>query len=161
MHVMNLFDPTGFVELMNQEKYKSNFKEMSIDFGAKKLGFHIRSMDPKTFTYPYHWHTAEEEVIIIIEGEATVRCNNQFRIVKPGDFIFYNTGPENVHQMYNHTDKICKFLALSNMDEVNDQCFYPDSKKQTSKEGILQDGKIVEYFKDEEDPSIYWPKEKL
>lgn len=162
MNIMNLFDPQGFESGSGakKEKYRGSFKEVSEIFKAKSLSFHIRIMESKTFSYPYHWHTGEEELFIVLEGEATVRCHGEFRKVKEGDLIYYGTGPESVHQMYNHTDLPFKFFALSNIDET-EKCYYPDSKKESSPDGPLQNGVIVDYLKDEEDPSIYWPKDKL
>ncbi len=160
MNIMNLLSDDGYVESKMPKNFEALYKDVSDVFGAKNLGFHLRIMKPKSFSWPYHWHTREEELVIVLEGEATVRNNGEFRIIKKGDLVFYGTGPESVHHMYNHTDKPFKFLMLSH-NSNEDQCFYPDSKKQTDPQGILQNGVVVNYFKDEEDPSIYWPKDKL
>lgn len=162
MNILNLFDTSGFESSSrsHNSKYRGSFKEISETFKAKNLGFHIRIMEAKTFSYPYHWHSGEEELFIVLEGEATVRCNGEFHKVKEGNLIYYGTGPESVHQMYNHTDRPFKFLALSNVDH-NEKCYYPDSKKESSPDGPIQNGVVVDYLKDEEDPSIYWPKDKL
>lgn len=162
MNITNLFDTDDFVSgsRSNNPNYKGSFKEVSEAFKAKNLSFHVRIMEAKTFSYPYHWHTGEEELFIVLEGEATVRCNGEFKKVKAGDLIYYGTGPESVHQMYNHSDLPFKFFALSNVDET-EKCYYPDSKKESSPQGPIQNGVVVEYLKDEEDPSIYWPKDKL
>lgn len=159
MNIINLFDTNDFVKA-GKEKHRGSLKDVSKNFDAKKLGFHLETLDPKMFSCPYHWHEGEEELFIILEGEVTIRCNGEFRIVKKGDLIFYNTGPDSVHQMYNHTDQPCKFFALSN-DGGPDACHYPDSKKHSSLYGYVQNGVEVDYYKDEEDPSIYWPKDKL
>ncbi len=160
MKITNLFDPTGFINSDQRINYKKSYKEISVSFGAKNLGFHLQILEPKNFTYPYHWHTGEEELFVVIEGSATVRCNGEFKIVNSGDLIYYNTGPENVHQMYNHTDLPFKYLALSNNDPA-EMCYYPDSNKENAQGSVTQNGIKVDYFKDEEDPRIYWPKDKL
>ena len=160
MNIINLFAKEGFVTGQTREKYKSTYKDISENFGAKNLGFHTKIMEPKTFSCPYHWHTGEEELVIVLEGEATVRNNGEFRIIKAGDLIYYGTGPESVHHMYNHTDQPFKYFVLSNMI-IEEKCFYPDSKKENDQGLVTQNGVKVEYFKDEEDPGIYWPKDRL
>lgn len=74
--------------------------------------------------------------------------------------IFYNVGPESVHNMYNHTDKVFKYLAISNNSDT-DACEYPDSKKINKSGVITQNGQVVNYFKDEENPAQYWPEHAL
>lgn len=160
MNVMNLFENDGFIQQV-RENYQSSYKHIAEKFGAKKLGFYMKILEPKKFSCPYHWHTEEEELVIVLEGEATVRNNGEFRILKPGDLIYYNVGADSVHHMYNHTDKPFKYFVLSNQAPDTDTCYYPDSKKQSSPDGFLQNGVVVDYFKDEEDPSIYWPKDRL
>jgi len=160
MNILNLFDTEGFVTGNQREKYRSTYKDISENFDAKNLGFHLKIMEPKTFSCPYHWHSGEEELVIVLEGEATVRNNGEFRIIKPGDLIYYGTGPESVHHMYNHTDKPFKYFVLSNQ-VPSESCFYPDSKKKNDQGVVTQNGVKVDYFKDEEDPSVYWPKEWL
>lgn len=162
MKIMNLFDPNGLMPSNYGPKYNGAEKEMSKEFGTKNLGFHLEVMNPKTFSCPYHYHTEEEELCIVVEGEAVVRHNGEFRKVKAGDVIYYGTGAENAHHIYNHTDKPFKFFALStNFPE--ESCYYPDSNKKLDRKArlITQNGEKADYFKDEEDPSKYWPEHAL
>lgn len=162
MKIVNLFGSDGFEKEKHNESYSYSMKKIASVFGAKKLGFNIEVMDPKTFSCPYHYHTLEEELILVIEGEATVRCNGEFRRVKAGDLVFYGMGPDAAHNMYNHSDQPFKYFVLSSQaaDEV---CYYPDSNKKYERFGrlVTQNGIKAEYFKDEEDPAKYWPKEWL
>ena len=79
MNVVNLFDSVGFEKEKHNESYSYSMKKLASVFGATKLGFNIEVMDPKTFSCPYHYHTQEEELVLVLEGEATVRCNGEFR----------------------------------------------------------------------------------
>lgn len=162
MNIVNLFDPTGLIDSSYGPKYSAAEKEIAKSFEAKNIGFHLEVMNPKTFSCPYHYHTKEEELCIVIEGEAIVRNNNLFRKVKAGDLIYYGTGIDSAHHMYNHTDKPFKYFVLSTKfgDEL---CHYPDSKKTLDKKNrtVTQNGVAADYFKDEEDPSIHWPAEVL
>ena len=100
MNVVNLFDSEGFEQKKHNESYSYSMKKLASVFGATKLGFNIEVMDPKTFSCPYHYHTQEEELVLVLEGEATVRCNGEFRKIKAGDLVFYGIGPDSVHNMY-------------------------------------------------------------
>lgn len=161
MNIVNLLtdlaNSSKLKRIDDQPAYTGWVANLSQQFGAKKLGFHLEIMDPKTFSAPYHYHTEEEEMFYVIEGEAIVRRENKFQKVGPGDVIFYEVGPQSVHNMYNFTTRPFKFLAISINDPENDACFYPDSRKRTEGKDIVQDGTVVPYFKDEEAPNQYWP----
>ena len=160
MNILNILNENLKI-MAGQPNYTGAVLELKEKFGAKKLGFHVEVLDPKNFSCPYHFHEHEEELFYVLDGEAIVRCNGKFRKVGPGDLIFYSVGPDTAHNMYNHTDKPFKFLAISNNDPGNDVCHYPDSKKHTTKYGVMQNGIDVNYFKDEEDPAKYWPENAL
>lgn len=162
MQIFNLFQNLK----MELENYGPRFSgaelKLSQLLSAKNLGFHLEVLDPKTFSSPYHWHDKEEELCIVIEGEAILRKNNEFKKVRAGDLIYHGTGLETAHHMFNHTDKPFKFFALSTRaaDEI---CGYPDSRKTLDRKNrkVTQDGVEVDYWKDEEDPTKYWPAHAL
>ena len=160
MNSLNLFNAQNLRIVDKQPHYTGAVLELAKIFGAKKLGFHFEVIDPGNFSAPYHYHEQEEELFVVLEGEAIVRQAGRFRRVGPGDVIFYPVGPETAHNMYNHTDKPFKFLGISNVTDL-DVCHYPDSKKMSSETGYLQNGQEVPYYTDEEDPAKYWPAHAL
>ncbi|HUP56732.1 MAG TPA: cupin domain-containing protein [Bdellovibrionota bacterium] len=130
--------------------------------GAQKLGFNVSILPPGQFTCPYHFHHSEEELFLVLDGKCMLRQAGKFREVGKGDLIFFTTSPEGAHQFYNHTSEPCTLFAISTKDPL-EVAEYPDS-------GKIMVGKLrkvfkaedtVEYLRDEEDPSVYWPKEFL
>lgn len=158
MHILNILKEA--VIPAGRQNYKGGVLELAQTFGAKNLGFHVETLDPKNFSCPYHYHEQEEELFLVLEGEAIVRINNKFRKVGPGDIIFYEVGETSAHNMYNHTDKPFKILCISNNSDT-DVCHYPDSQKRNESGQVTQNGAVVDYFKDEEDPALYWPPHVL
>ena len=126
-NIINL-ESLKYVPAQAGEHYQHQSAPLASEMGAKKLGFHAEILEPKAFSSPYHFHHSEEELFLVIEGQATLRQANQFRIVKQGDLIFFTNSPEGAHQFYNHTNQPFKFLALSTMDPL-EICEYPDSNK--------------------------------
>ena len=124
--------------------------------GARKMSFCIRVIPPGKFAIPYHFHHHVEELFLILEGEATLRQHDHRRIVKQGDLLFFPTGPEGAHQLYNHSDKPVKYLDLTTTSE-RDICEYPDTDKMLVQEvGCFQKKDKVDYWKGEESPSPFW-----
>jgi uncharacterized cupin superfamily protein len=125
-------------------------RQSSKTMGAEKISFFIRVIPPGKFAIPYHFHHRAEEMFLILEGEATLRQNDQRRIVAGGDLLFFAAGPEGAHQLYNHTVRPVKYLDLTTRSE-GDFCEYPDSGKSSRD---LKDKR--DYFRGEETPSPFW-----
>jgi len=144
-------------------KYEVAPAACSESMGAKKLGFNVGALKPGEFSCPYHFHHSEEELFIILEGKAMLRMNNNYREVKKGDLIFCSASPEGAHQLYNHTDDVCKYFALSNENDEFEVGEYPDSKKILVRKArkVFEVKSEVDYYKGEENMAAFWPKEIL
>jgi uncharacterized cupin superfamily protein len=131
--------------------------------GAKKLGWNVSILRPGQFSCPYHFHHSEEELFIVLEGKAMLRQADRFREVSKGDLIFFANSPEGAHQLYNHTDQPFRYFALSNCNDDLEVAEYPDSKKVIVRKirKLFEAATAVEYYKGEEDPSKFWPKEHI
>jgi uncharacterized cupin superfamily protein len=128
----------------------------SFDIGSKLLYFDIGELPPGGFSCPYHYHSDEEEVFIVIEGEAQLRQHNKKEIVRKGDLIFFKSGLEGAHQLYNHTDAPFKYLDLSTNRDTG-YCEYPDSKKINIGNGhIYKHEDQVDYYEGEEGIPEFW-----
>ncbi len=162
MNIMNLLDDSNLNPYDYGKRYKGMDKEIASNFAAKDIGFHLEILAPGCFSAPYHFHEKEEELVIVLQGEAMLRENNKFRKVKEGDLIFFPTGKETPHQLYNHSSGDFRYFVLSSKSP-EDICVYPDSRKILDRKlkVVTQDGNPVDYWKDEEDPAIHWPASAL
>ncbi|CQR55260.1 cupin domain-containing protein [Paenibacillus riograndensis] len=70
--------------------------------GSKHLLFEIRSLDPGKYSYPYHFHRSAEEIFVILSGRAMLRTPAGFQELWEGDTVFFESGPEGAHQLFNH-----------------------------------------------------------
>jgi len=151
----------SFEKWAQGSSYGGSELPLASEWGAQHLGFHLETLDPKKFSCPYHRHSGEEELMLVIKGHAVLRQDGDFRRVQTGDLIFFALGV--THQFYNPNDEPFIFFALSNKNAA-DVCEYPDSRKVYDRgaKKIFQDGKPIEdYWTGEEDPASFWPKEWL
>jgi uncharacterized cupin superfamily protein len=95
---------------------------------AKKLGAGYDEVEPGKRGCPYHYHLAQEEMFVILEGEGTLRVAGQMLPVKQGDVVVIPPGPEYPHQFVNTSDKLLKYLSISTLERP-EICVYPDSNK--------------------------------
>lgn len=95
---------------------------------AQKLGASIDTVPPGKRSCPYHFHHAQEEMFIILEGTGTLRVAGEMLPIRAGDVIFIPPGPEYPHHILNTSEAPLKYLSISTR-ESPEICEYPDSGK--------------------------------
>lgn len=95
---------------------------------ALKLGASIDVVAPGKRSCPYHFHYAQEEMFIVLEGEGTLRVAGEHLALTAGDVVFIPPGPEYPHQIINTSGAPLKYLSISTKDSP-EVVEYPDSGK--------------------------------
>ena len=96
--------------------------------GGCQIGCTLYDLPPGKRSYPYHYHTANEEAIYVLEGEGTIRLPEGRKQIRPGDYVALPADRTGAHQVINTSDRSLRYLCISTMiaPEVG---IYPDSKK--------------------------------
>jgi len=89
----------------------------------------IYEIPPHKAAYPYHYHTMNEEVFYILQGQGLLRTPKGEKIVTAGDVIFFPANENGAHKLTNISDT--ENLVYLDFDTCNDidVAFYPDSGK--------------------------------
>ena len=95
---------------------------------------------------PFHCHTLEEEVFVVLGGEGTLRLGDEEIPVRSGNVVARPPGTGVAHT-FRAGDGGLTYLAYGTR-EPGDACFYPDSNK------IALDGVVFRV-----DPLDYWDGE--
>ena len=93
-----------------------------------RIGVSREELPPGKQACPAHYHTQEEEHVLILSGALTVRIGDRRHIMQAGDYVRFAAGAAEAHCLYNHTDAPCTFLMIGD-DHPDDVCVYPDSNK--------------------------------
>jgi uncharacterized cupin superfamily protein len=72
-----------------------------------------------------HYHTREDELIFILEGEVVLRTDGGEQILTAGMCAGFAAGVENGHQFVNRSDRPARYLEISNLD-LEDEAHYPE-----------------------------------
>jgi uncharacterized cupin superfamily protein len=75
----------------------------------------MSEVEPGNKLWPYHTHHANEEWVIVLRGEPTLRTPEGEQALKEGDVICFRRGKEGAHQIINSTDSPIRVLMLSSM----------------------------------------------
>ncbi len=125
--IRNLADVT----LERQERaplYDTLCGGVSDGTAASKLGAGFDILAPGKRSCPYHFHHAQEEMFVVLEGEGTLRVAGEMVPVRAGDVVFIPPGAEYPHQFINTSGAPMKYLSISTQERP-ELCEYPDSGK--------------------------------
>lgn len=108
--------------------YESLAARLAPGTAARKLGASIDTVPPGKRSCPYHFHHAQEEMFVVLEGSGTLRVAGEMLPLRTGDVVFIPPGPEYPHQIINTSAEPLKYLSISTR-ESPEICEYPDSGK--------------------------------
>lgn len=142
--------------------YAANFKGISIALGrdpnsldlAKRHPFDLEivRVPPGKRNFPYHAHSAQWELYLIISGKGSVRHGKGTTEVVSGDaFVF---GPDEPHQLSNtRTEDLIYYILADN--PIGESGYYPDSgkwkvNKSSAADRVVIKGNETDYYDGEE-----------
>jgi len=129
--------------------------------GCERLGLSLWELPPGEAAYPYHYHLAEEEFLLVLRGRPGLRTPDGWRDLEEGEVVAFLRGERGGHQLVNGTEETVRFLVFSGSGEP-DIVIYPDSGKLGAFERLPQGGGLrkmfrmadaVEYFEGETPPA--------
>lgn len=100
---------------------------------------------------PYHSHSAESELYLVVSGKGSIRDKDGSTIVTAGEAFYF--APGEAHQLSNGGEEDFVYYVIAD-NPRGDSCFYPDSGKwAVQKEGseeVIAKGKETHYYDGEE-----------
>ena len=137
--------------------YDSLCGSVSDGTAARKLGAGFDILAPGQRVCPYHFHHAQEEMFVILEGQGTLRVAGELLALRGGDVVFIPPGPEYPHQIINTSEAPLKYLSISTR-ESPEIVEYPDSGKYLAEasSGSVRTFDTVQHRRDSVD---YWDGE--
>ena len=83
--------------------------------GGALIGASMSEVEPGNKLWPYHTHHANEEWVIVLRGEPTLRTPEGEHTLREGDVVCFPRGKEGAHQIINRTDSPIRVVMLSSM----------------------------------------------
>jgi uncharacterized cupin superfamily protein len=77
------------------------------DFGASHV-----VLKPGAWSSQRHWHDGEDEMVIMLSGEAVLIEDDGETVLRSGDVAAWPKGSTNGHHIVNHSDGDCCFVAI-------------------------------------------------
>ena len=89
------------------------------DFGASHV-----TLKPGAWSAHRHWHEGEDELVVMIAGEAVLVDDAGEHVMRPGDVAAFPKNDGNGHVLQNRSDVDCVFVAIGRPAATD--CHYPD-----------------------------------
>lgn len=131
-----------------------------VDF-TPKLGLSLYRLEPGKRAFPAHYHSANDEAILVLDGSGSLRHGADIIPLAQGDYIHLAAGSGQAHQVINDGDGPLDYLCFSTMI-APEVCVYPDSNKVGVLTGAAPGGdpamrQLVAFLKNT--PVDYWEGE--
>jgi uncharacterized cupin superfamily protein len=147
--------PTG--RDVREPLYDTSFARLAPGTAAVKLGASIDTGAPGKRSCPYHFHHAQEEMFVIIEGQGSLRVAGELLPLRAGDVVFVPPGPDYPHQIINTSDAPLRYLSVSTREQP-EIVEYPDSDKYLATAGTA-DGRAFDVLQRRQANLDYWDGE--
>ncbi|WP_414901373.1 cupin domain-containing protein [Sphingomonas flavalba] len=89
------------------------------DFGASHV-----TLKPGAWSSQRHWHEGEDEMVVMLAGEAVLVDDHGRTLLRPGDIAAFPKGDGNGHVLVNESGADCVFVAVGRPSATD--CHYPD-----------------------------------
>jgi uncharacterized cupin superfamily protein len=81
---------------------------------GKQLGASLYQLAPGDWMV-MHYHHAQEELLVVLRGEPTLRTHEGERRLGEGDVVHFPTGPAGTHGVRNETQETVRYLVVSTL----------------------------------------------
>jgi uncharacterized cupin superfamily protein len=146
--VPNINDPE-FDEPREHPGFRARRARIGYQLGSERIGLSLWEVEPGQAAYPYHFHLTEEELVIMLDGDLTLRTVDGHRMLEPGEVVRFERGRGGGHQLINNSDAPARFLSTSTNGEP-DIVLYPDSGKIGAAERLPHGGGMKLYFREQD-----------
>ena len=143
-------------------KYAVSFKGISEALGREPSSLDLWKRHPFDLewnrvpsgkaNFPYHAHSAQSELYLVVSGKGSVRHKDGITEVAPGDaFIF---GPDEAHQLSNPGQEDLIYYVIAD-NPIGESSYFPDSgkwkvNKSSAADRVVVKGEETDYFDGEE-----------
>ncbi|MCX4243496.1 cupin domain-containing protein [Paraliomyxa miuraensis] len=93
--------------------------------GLTKIGVNLTTLMPGRESSMRHFHTLEDELVFVLEGEVVLRTDAGEQVLTAGTCAGFPAGATDGHQLVNRSDRPARYLEISNRDP-QDGAEYPD-----------------------------------
>lgn len=136
-------------------------KRVSEAAEGRDLGCSLYEIPPGHRSWPFHYHTGNEEALYILHGTGQLRLDDRMESLEADTYVSLPQGRAGAHRVINDGEEVLRYLAISTMRDP-DVTVYPDSDRigvfAGSAPGSTDTRDVHGYYR-REDTVDYWAEE--
>ena len=129
---------TGYPPPYDKDVEGRYYRRLAPAAGLAKMGASHVTLQPGAYSSQRHWHSEQDELVIMLEGEAILIEDEGETPVRSGDVLAWAASEKNGHRLHNRSDQPCVFVAVSAGDRDEDRGEYPDIDMVFGPEGYFR-----------------------
>ncbi len=98
---------------------------LTSQWGLFQFGVNRVELPPGKWSTNRHWHSRNDELVVVISGELTVVTDDGEEVLGPGDCIGFKAGVENAHHLQNRGSEPAVYFDIGGRDAW-DRSIFPD-----------------------------------
>ena len=117
----------GEIEETNRTGYPAPFDEpvagrwyrrLAPSGGLTEFGASYVTLRPGAWSSQRHWHEGEDELVIMLSGEAVLIEDQGETVMRAGDVAAFPKRVRNGHHLVNRSDSDCQFVAVGGGEQL-------------------------------------------
>ena len=115
---------TGYPPPFNENVAGRYNRKIGQALGLKDFGVTETTLEPGGWSSHRHWHEGEDEVVVMLDGEAMLVEEDAETPMRAGDIAVFPKGVANGHHLVNRSERPCRFIAIGRVATTD--AHYPD-----------------------------------
>ena len=109
------------------EGFRRNSTRVGAALGAARTGLSVYELPPGQAIGPYHYEDPDEEWLLVVSGNPTLRHPDGEEQLEPWDIVFFPSGPAGAHLVRNNSESTARVAMFSSSSAAAGAVVYPDS----------------------------------
>lgn len=110
-----------------QGRLRSSIRRLGAAAAGQQLGCSFTEVPAGCAAFPFHWHAANEEALIVHRGSGELRLGDARVALRAGDYVAFPAGQGGAHQVLAGPEGIAYWCLSTMLDP--EIAGYPDSGK--------------------------------
>jgi uncharacterized cupin superfamily protein len=117
---------TGYPDPYDRPVAGRWYRRLAPATGLTTMGASHVVLKPGAWSSQRHWHAVEDELLVMLAGEAVLVEDGGETVLRPGDVAAWAAGVRDGHHLQNRGETDCVFVVVSAGDADRDHGEYPD-----------------------------------